>query len=371
MSRRASYRYSTEAAARQAAFERRRQEAQQRQEAWKQRVTQTTSAHLDRYEGILQDMREQGLADLVNSEFAELSGLLERASSLVHSDPGAARDISKEIGPRIGQLPRVARQLRAEHRPHGASTRTDRETQHRRPATGDQPAQPAHGPETNRPSSTPAESPMAVAWEQAIASWTDLLARDLAFDDLAELRSEIGPGGTLTDPAQVKSRMEGLQSKWLQEADKQRAEEARLAAQLSAEESADDAEWPEAESTAVPLSDSQDPEESRREAVRAVIGALEGAGFLVPDPRLVNGEVIVVGTRPSGATATFALTQDGALDYDFSGYRGSSCETDINAVVPALQEIYGITLTDEVEAWRNPDDEDATSRPQPGRTRNA
>jgi hypothetical protein len=44
---------------------------------------------------------------------------------------------------------------------------------------------------------------------------------------------------------------------------------------------------------------------------------------------------------------------------------------DIDAVVPALQEVYGIQLTDEVVAWRNPDDEDATARPQPGRTRNA
>lgn len=79
----------------------------------------------------------------------------------------------------------------------------------------------------------------------------------------------------------------------------------------------------------------------------------------------------MVGTRASGASATFSLSLDGKLEYDFSGYKGSSCDADIDAVVPALQEVYGIQLTEEVVAWRNPDDQDATARPQPGRTNRA
>ena len=163
-----------------------------------------------------------------------------------------------------------------------------------------------------------------------------------------------------------------LQQKWETEAENERRKESELASlheQFNDEPADDDLEPLESIDLIDDVSD--DPEDARREAVRAVIGALEDAGFFVANPRLVSGDVVVVGTRPSGASATFNLTLDGLLEYDFSGYQGSSCDVDIDAVVPALQEIYGIQLTDETVTWRNPDDEDATARPRPGRTRNA
>lgn len=360
MSRRASYNYAVDNAARMAA-------RALRQAEWAQRTSETTSGHLARYQAILDDIREQGLVEFVSTEFQEISRLVAQARSLTDSDPAAARDISRQIGPRLGPLPRTARQLRGQRRAAEAPAHPRVGTERRREAAATPQAKPAIDQPATPTPANPVENPAEVAWRESLAGWTDFLARDLAFGDLTALRQRIANPESAVEAAEVKAQVKALQNKWGAEAEKQRQEEAELARlqeQL--------AEEPPTVEDLAPLEDeAEDPEEARREAVKAVIGALEDAGFQVANPRLVNGEVVVVGTRPSGASATFNLTLDGSLEYDFSGYRGSSCDVDIDAVVPALQEVYGIQLTDEVVAWRNPDDEDATARPQPGRTRNA
>ena len=369
MSRRASYNYAVDNAAhlaaralRQAEYQRRQAERERRRVEWVQRTSETTSGHLARYQAILDDIREQDLVEFVSTEFHEISRLVAQARSLTVSDPAAARDISRQIGPRLGPLPRTARQLRGQRRAGETPAHRRVGTEYGREAAATAQATPA----TDQPA-TPVENPAEVAWRESLAGWTDFLARDLAFGDLTALRQRIANPESAFDAAEVKAQVKALKDKWVGEAEKQRREEAELAGlqeQLAEEP-------PEVEDLAPLEDEAEDPESVRREAVKAVRGALEEAGFQVANPRLVNGEVVVVGTRPSGASATFNLTLDGSLEYDFSGYRGSSCDVDIDAVVPALQEVYGIQLTDEVVAWRNPDDEDATARPQPGRTRNA
>lgn len=380
MSRRASYNYSSvdtvarfaAQAVRQVEYERRRAESERRRAEWAQRTSEITADHLARYQSVLDDIREQGLVEFVPAEFAEISELVQRARSLTQSDPASARDVSRQIGPRIGPLPRTARRLRAELRAAEVqvsprATFDTREVAAKPSATETADKSAPQGP------AAPVESPAEAAWRKALAGWTDILARDLAFGELAELRQQVGNPSGLSDSREVKSQVNALRIKWEAEAEKQRREEAELAElqQQLAEEPPTVEDAPPIEGEAPEPSDSGDPEESRRGAVRAVMGALEDAGFQVANPRLIDGEVVVVGTRPNGASATFNLTIDGSLEYDFSGYRGSNCDVDIDAVVPALQEVYGIQLTEEVVSWRNPDDEDATARPQPGRTRNA
>lgn len=365
MSRSASYSYTVAAA--------RRAEAERRRAEWAQRTSQVTAGHLARYQVILDDLREQGLARFVSSEFEAISRLVERARSLTASDPAAARDLSRQIGPRLGPLPRAARQLRGQSRAAEFPIRPSASFEPRQEPAGNPPTPKAVDKTAGQPPAAPVESPAEVAWRRALAEWTDFLARDLAFADLAALRQQLDASGGLTDATAVQSQIEALRSRWSAEAERQRREEAELAAiQEQPTEAPPAIEDPLSGEVESPDDwESEDPEAARREAVQAVMGALEDAGFQVANPRLVDGEVVVVGTRPSGASATFNLTLDGSLEYDFSGYRGSSCDADIDAVVPALQEVYGIQLTDEVVSWRNPDDEDATSRPQPGRTRNA
>lgn len=368
MSRRASYTYSVgDAAARAAAQALRRAEAERRHEEWARRTSQVTMEHLARYQSILDDIQQQGLAEFVRSEFDEISIMLQRALALASTDPAAARDASRQIGPRIGPLPRTARQLRSKDRAAAVQARPQRA---REAAASPTPAPTADTPAPQGPAA-PVEHPAEIAWREALAGWTDFFARDLAYGDLAAVRRQISAGG-LRSASEVHAALGALIAKWGAEADRQRREEAELAnlhEQLADEPPVADNLAPvgrDAPDARAP----EDPEEARREAVQAVMGALEDAGFQVADPRLIDGEVVVIGTRPTGASATFNLTLDGALEYDFSGYRGSSCEADIDSVVPALQDVYGIRLSDEVVSWRNPDDEDATARPRPGRARN-
>lgn len=380
MSKRATYNYSAiAAAARVAASAVRKAEAERQAAEWSRRTAQITREHLERYRTILDDLHEQGLDEWAQDEITEVSELIERARTLVHTDPASARDISRRIGPLIGPLPRAARQLRATTRASPVEGNVRSSATHRTETRGnariitsttDSNAQ-------KQPIAAPAENPVEVAWREAMSEWTDFLARDLAHVELTSLREQIhGPGG-INRPEEVMSKIGGLRAKWEKEAAKQRQDEvAVLAMQQELAEEAPPEPGESAAHDEPELGLRVEPEEARRDAVRAVMNALEDAGFRVESPRRVTDstgadEVVVVGTRPSGASATFNLTLDGALEYDFSGYKGSSCDADIDAVVPALQEIYGIQLTDEVVAWRNPDSLDADARPRPGKNRKA
>ena len=56
-------------------------------------------------------------------------------------------------------------------------------------------------------------------------------------------------------------------------------------------------------------------------------------------------------------------------DYKFDRYQGSACKKDIATVLPRLQSVYGIQLSNDRVLWENPDDMDADARPQPGMTK--
>lgn len=374
MSQRARYNYSVTARAAQAAQQAataalRRAEAERRAAQWAARSAAMTRGHLGRYQSILDDIAEQGLDAYVLSEFAAISRMIAEAKQLTYTDPAAAKNLSLAIGPRIGPLPRTARQQRGMERAAELQANAANQSSAGR-----------RGAETSMEFGgvTQHEDPLERAWDESLGEWTDHLARDLAFGDLAALRRSIGGPEGPTTPEQVATLLRTLRNRAEAEAQGVRRQEAETRAVQ--EQISDDLppELDAVESQAEASGDGalSDPEEARREAVRGVMNALEGAGFVVDSPRLVQlaaggNEVIVVGTRASGASATFNLTLDGMLQYDFSGYRGASCDADIDTVVPALQDIYGIQLSDEIVSWRNPDDQDAAARPQPGRTRNA
>ncbi len=385
MSREASYRYSAaaqiaRAAAREVAAAARRAEAEHRAAEWAKRTAEITQEHLARYQTILDDIRVQGLDEFVSIEFAEIAELVSHAHTLTRTDPAAAREVSRLIGPRIGPLPRTARQFRASIRAAQVEGSAQTSADGRASATTGRQARHASSgaADSQRVPAVPVVNPAEVAWQAGLSEWTDFLARDLAHGELTMLREQVG-AGSITRPEEVTSRLNSLRARWESEAETRRQEETELLAMQQQQLVEEPPTQPDTEQARPDESDpavDADPEDARREAVRAVMGSLEDAGFLVESPRLVKdssgtNEVVVVGTRPSGASATFNLTLDGRLQYDFSGYSGSSCQADIDLVMPSLQEIYGIQLDDEVVIWRNPDDLDATARPQPGRTRNA
>lgn len=374
MSRRASFNYSraldaaalaARAAQRAASEAVRRAEAERRHAEWAARSAAFTGQHLDRYQTILDDIRDQGLDAYVGEDFATIEGMIARARELGKTDPAGAKSLSQSIGPLVGPLPREARRKRGESRAaaYGSHTATSASE----PSPTFARAEPA----------APAESAAETAWRESLDQWTDFVSRDLVYTELAALRQSLDTEAGPRSSADVVSALAELRIRAESEAAALRRSEAEveeMQQELSAE-----APEPSLDVAAPQGDDSpalEDAEDSRREAVRGVMNALEDAGFRVENPRLIqlspdSNEVVVVGTRASGASATFSLSLDGKLEYDFSGYKGSSCDADIDAVVPALQEVYGIQLTEEVVAWRNPDDQDATARPQPGRTNRA
>lgn len=375
MSRRASFNYSraldaaalaARAAQRAAADAARRAEAERRHAEWAARSASITRQHLDRYQAILDDIRNQGLDVYVSDDFETAEGMITRARELSASDPAGAKALSQSIGPIVGPLPRAARQQRGERRAAEYQRQTNT-------GAGARPAR----PDLNERPPAPAESALETAWRETLNGWTDHYARDLVYTELAALRQSLDTDGGPTTPADVIASLGELRAR----AESEAASLRRAEAEVEEMQRSLAAESPEPILDVLDTGDEaastpDDPEESRREAVRGVMGALEDAGFQVENPRLIqlspdSNEVVVVGTRASGASATFSLTLDGKLEYDFSGYKGSTCDADIDAVVPALQEIYGIQLTEEVVAWRNPDDQDAAARPQPGRTNQA
>lgn len=374
MSRRASFNYSraldaaalaARAAQRAASEAVRRAEAERRHAEWAARSAAFTGQHLDRYQTILDDIRDQGLDAYVGEDFATIEGMIARARELGKTDPAGAKSLSQSIGPLVGPLPREARRKRGESR--AATYASHDATSTSEPSPTFARAEPA----------APAESAAETAWRESLDQWTDFASRDLVYTELAALRQSLDTEAGPRSSADVVSAVTELRIRAESEAAALRRSEAEveeMQQELSAE-----APEPSLDVAAPQGDDSpalEDAEDSRREAVRGVMNALEDAGFRVENPRLIqlspdSNEVVVVGTRASGASATFSLSLDGKLEYDFSGYKGSSCDADIDAVVPALQEVYGIQLTEEVVAWRNPDDQDATARPQPGRTNRA
>ena len=374
VSRRASFNYSraldaaalaARAAQRAASEAVRRAEAERRHAEWAARSAAFTGQHLDRYQTILDDIRDQGLDAYVGEDFATIEGMIARARELGKTDPAGAKSLSQSIGPLVGPLPREARRKRGESRAAAYGSHDATSTSEPSPTFAR--AEPA----------APAESAAETAWRESLDQWTDFASRDLVYTELAALRQSLDTEAGPRSSADVVSAVTELRSRAESEAAALRRSEAEVE-EMQQELSA---EAPEPSlDVATPQGDDsptlEDAEDSRREAVRGVMNALEDAGFRVENPRLIqlspdSNEVVVVGTRASGASATFSLSLDGKLEYDFSGYKGSSCDADIDAVVPALQEVYGIQLTEEVVAWRNPDDQDATARPQPGRTNRA
>ncbi len=111
-------------------------------------------------------------------------------------------------------------------------------------------------------------------------------------------------------------------------------------------------------------------EECRREAVTAIVKELERLGFVVDSPkRRRDGgkdDVVVMARRPTGQQALFQVSHDGGFQYKFEGYDGMSCRKDMDKILPKLDEVYGIKLSDARVLWQNPDKISKDQRPLEG-----
>jgi hypothetical protein len=357
-------------------------ERRQRQELFDQRVREKTRSFIDRYSKVLADVDSQGLREYVGSEYEVLQGEVGHLARLVESDPASARDASIELGNRIHALPRLARAMRQE------AARAEREAEQQRVEM-----------------QIRAREEIELTWQHELAAWSDPYARRLAFAALGQLRARLMGPGSRTTVDELRAAMSNVRQVYELKSQETRIREANLAeaeaAAHTVQQCRDDIKLergPAAEraqelgaalaglgeatpdevsrrlvAIARELDAAVVDESCRREVVQAVYRALEDAGFVIEKPRIVrdadSDEVVIVARRPAGAQAIFKIELSGRLNYKFDHYRGSECKKDIDAVLPRLQSVYGIKLSDDRVLWQNPDDTDSEARPQPGMTR--
>ena len=100
-------------------------------------------------------------------------------------------------------------------------------------------------------------------------------------------------------------------------------------------------------------------EKVRQKSMKLIIKAITKRGFIVNEKNIkINretNEVMMVALKASGERATFKVFLDGKFIYDFRGYEGQACQKDIEPFMTALEEVYGMHITEKQEIWSNPD----------------
>lgn len=378
---------------RQAAREQRHQEYLQRQAAresrqqeYYDRVQESTSQYRTRYSALVADMTRQGLEQFMPTEFTQVQAQLATLDDLLDSDPVQARELSLQLGAEISRLSSMAREAKREF--EARERQRQREiSEMRRKAT----------------------SELSQFLQSLIGDISDPIEQDFAFDGLRLLQAEYA--GRVVDAHELPKVKQDLRSRaqtirdaatakakaWKDRKGQETLHEAQemLLAIHKEQADADASRNPKAvqsmldcldtmrqqiaaggcslddiqkqlvaetEKTDVAVAD----ENCRRMVVRSIMDSLEKSGFVVGKPQRQTGEkdeVVILARKPAGAEAAFRVTADGTMVYKFDNYEGMKCKADIDQVLPMLQEVYGVELSDVRVLWQNPDRNDRTAKP--------
>jgi len=349
-------------------------ERERRHQAYLSRIRSTTSEFVERYETILAEVRRQGLDRYVANEFRSLESALQRLRSLLHSDPERARDESRNIASDVHALPRVAREAQRH------AVELERERQRRAGVELQSVLDSVFGEIGD-----PVEREFA--YIEAATLKDDLTARVGAGTSIERIRRDVAQ-----QTARIREQAQRQASEW--KAGRRQASAPEVQAQVlrdtrdtalkAAERNpaalrALSAAWDAVQETdeasafqhalaaaSAQADDAIVNEECRRTAVRAIFESLQKAGFAVEPPRRETGEsdrVVILARKPSGRQAEFRVDLGGELSYKFDHYEGLACKQDIDQVLPMLQQLYGIQLSDERIRWENPDRLSRDARP--------
>lgn len=97
-------------------------------------------------------------------------------------------------------------------------------------------------------------------------------------------------------------------------------------------------------------------EETRREVVKSIINSLKLQEFDITKTALnEHGEVLINAKRPSGKRASCKVALDGKMTYKFDNYEGQTCVKDIEKFEKDMEQIYSIKFNDKRKTWENPD----------------
>ena len=343
-------------------------ERRRREELFRARVSNKTREFYMRYRDQYNEMCSKGYQDYIPAEMNRLAQDLDTIDRLLSSNPVAAREVSQEIGSYIHSLWELGREARQVFQ------------------------------ETARIARLEAKRKQAAAQNEAMSHYyeiiggLDSIVANFAASDFNSIKNAIS-AGSISTVREVESKLMPIVEKaktdaneW--KAQKQKEQENRaVAAQIedvkksvAAEKFEDNAKskalldkLEEIKSRAamgtVSIKEAQEQikavteetdealvgEEVRREAVKAVYKWFNEHDFSLSRPKLIDGAVVITAQRPSGNKAQFKLTLDNKMWYRLDGYEGQSCLKDISSAKADWESVYGITLSDEVIKWQNPD----------------
>lgn len=351
------------------------------------RVSATTERHYSRYQGIIDELVDQGLEQYLPSEFSRLQGQLKRVKSSLRSDPELARELSMELSAEIGTLPALARAAKREHITSEKLRLQEYERKKKQTVSN-----------------------LTNYLHSKISEINDPIERDFAFDEFQRLQLGINEGKL--EPREEKALRAELDGKlmairkvaatkaqqWIADKQSSVVSESRetikkafredLIQDTSTNPSAieaitgdldtlldgmkeNNASLEDIKSVISKITKDADAaivdENCRRETVKALIETLNKTGFVVNTPRREIGDnddvVVIHAKKPAGHQARFTINLNGSLRYKFDHYEGMQCSKDIDEIMPMLQEIYGVELSNERILWENPDRIDRTARP--------
>ncbi len=361
-----------------------RQEARRRE--YLARISNNANRFIAKYRSLLNDLSRQGLDQYITSEFSQAQRKLAMAESALSGDPERARDLSVELGLEISGLPALARATKNE------VIARERQRQEELALMRER-----------------ASVEFSQLLQAALTEISDPIERDYAFDELKQLQTEYA--GRMVQPDEIaqlevaiRQRLQKIQGAAANKAQEWKDRKTREAMNETAKTlidmhrdeatqerdrnpkaieglltrldemrtqlskpgwTIDQVKTQLSEITAQTDTAVVD-ENCRRTTVRSVLEALGKAGFVTAAPQRQVGdsdEVIITARKPSGNEATFRITVDGGLSYKFEHYEGNECKNDIDKVLPLLQEVYGIELSNERVLWQNPDRISRSARP--------
>lgn len=361
---------------RQYQLQRERELREQQRREHEKRVRADIATYLERFKNTLDSLRAQGLDAYAKEEFTNIQAQMQRITDLSVNDPFGARELNMQLGHQAHALPQLCQTRQREH----IEEQRRLEELERQRQIAEQKAQ-----EAQRRAHLQA---LSRAWEEALQSWKNKSARNLALEELSALHANIFADPQDYTLQDLQAQVLDLETKFTATLQAQQAKEQKELEEKYKQELLEryKAELPD-HAKLLGLAELQEEikkieqarakraedEAVRKEMVKAVYSALQQAGFRVQAPSLDPDKdlVIVRAGRPNGSQAHFKISLDGALNYRFDHYEGKTCKADINQVLPKLSEVYGVDLSQERVIWENPDDLDKEARPlNPDQTQN-
>ena len=367
-----------------------RLEREERQRINEERVRQTTSSFIERYHNELVGIQQQGLAEYVQERYDSCVSQLKQIEADLAKNPFRARELSKSLGNEIYTLRNVARRIKVQ-------VEEEQYQQHRDEL------------EARANAEKERKTHISNAWSEGLRNWTDKLSLNLMLKEVKELEQQVFSEQSFGKAQDLLAQFKQIKTRGLAKAAEHRAiiekqtqhttnrdvvqaiveivspslpveESKKLTAQADTIFSANSQDTNEQLKEIEQLSDRADEiienEAVRKETVKAIYNTLKTTGFTVQKPKVVETkegvrEVIIAASRPAGNRARFKIRLDGSCTYEFDNYKGQTCKKDIEQVLPKLNEVYGVDLSDSRVVWSNPDDEDAQMKPIPSQTMNS